>query len=159
MAENSRREQIIVAIKGLIEGVEGIATVERMLPNEEDLRNYAPTQFPLVGILGSLPAPLDEAHHGGNRVGAIGPIRSEMQVALYFVDAPGADYDEKISYWADELWAAVYSSQDLGLTDSDGRKYVLKVTVDPEISTGIDPPYIAFMLNAKIRYMHSVSGI
>lgn len=154
MAENSKREQIITKLVENLKALPDIRTVERNHPSFEELKQFAPTQFPVIGVLGGLPSPLLEANHRGGRVGPIGPIRSDMIVQLQFVACVNQDYDKWISYYLDEIWAAVYGDPKLG-----GKNWVDKITIEPDIQTGFDPPYIVFFCDVTVTYIHDTTGV
>lgn len=154
MADGSKRELIITNIETALKALTGIKTVKREHPSVKELQSFAATQFPFVGIIGSLPKPVTENHHGGGVPGRIKAIKSELYVRLYFVASVNGDYDKKISYYADMLWAKIYEDQTRG-----GYNWVLSTTVDPETSIAIEPPYIAFYMDVKVVYIHDTSGI
>lgn len=154
MADNSKREQIIEKIVSNIEAIEDVRTVKREHPSFDDLKQFAPTQFPVVGVLGGLPKPDQDKHYGTNSIGRVGHVKSVLNVELQFVHYAQTDFDKKISYYLDELWAAIHADLTLG-----GKKWILGITVDPDIQTGIEPPYIAFFMDVSIRYFHDISGI
>ena len=58
MAENSKRELIILELISNLEDISSINAVERIRPSFADLGNFADTQLPLVAVVGKLPKPV-----------------------------------------------------------------------------------------------------
>ena len=62
LAENSKREQIILQLISELEEIESIATVIRRMQRYADLQAFAVTQFPVIAVVGRLPIPEGAKH-------------------------------------------------------------------------------------------------
>ena len=79
MADNSKREQIILANKVLLETVSSITTVKRTLQSHSDLQEFAGPQFPLCAIVGRLPDPQEKK---SGRDVVVDQLISELKIAI-----------------------------------------------------------------------------
>lgn len=150
MAENSKREQIIVADKTIIEAVNSIKTVKRTVQNYDDLKLISSKQFPLCAVVGRMPVP---KVHRNSRC-TIDQIISTLKVDIftYLQQNVESEIDTDISNIADDLYAALYTDQHRGglVTKSE-----VQIHEDHEYW----PPYAAFKITVKHEYVHGTEGI
>lgn len=150
MAIDSIREQILVHLKALVEGLSSIKTVTRTKQSYAGLEEFAITQLPLVAVVGRLPQPVE---HINRRVpGGVDLIVSALPVEFYVYSTDNENPDTLISNLADDLWALLYADQTLG---GLAISVLLKFSEDPQSW----PPYIAFRITATIKYKHTIGGI
>lgn len=152
MAANSKRENILVAFKALLEGLPSVKKVDRRQPTSpEDLRRVAGTQMPMVAMIGGVPQPKE--HISGRGPGGVDVVISNLSVALFVYFMDNATADSTLSDIMDDVWAKVYSDQTLGF------KYVTQITISPNTEVAVWEPYVAFSMNIKITYHHTTGGI
>lgn len=152
MGTNSRREQILVALKALLETLPSIKKVSRRQPTSpEDLRRIAGTQMPYIAMIGGVPQPKE--HMSGRHAGGVDAVISDLSVNLfcYFMDNTTAD--STLSDIMDDVWAMVYTDQTLGF------KFVTSTTLMPQAQVAVWEPYVAFSMITKITYHHTTGGI
>jgi hypothetical protein len=150
MADGSKRELILENIATVLSAVSGMGKVERRHPEFRELQQFANTQLPYCGILGSLPDPKDEIYRGGQA--KIIQFDSVLYADILFFAMEPENPDKKISYWADEIWAALYAD----ITRGGNATYT---KIKPQIETGYQHPYIVFWMTAECRYLHDSTGI
>lgn len=149
MADNSIREQIIQNIITTMEGINGIKTVVRENPATfNDLKAKPATDLPFISIVGALPSPIKYYYKGSSA----GAVQSELFVTCTFFGLENNNPDEKISYWLDEIWQAVNADRKRG-----GLAENTEVT--PAFGSGVDLPYIAFFVDIKVTYRHTLEQI
>ena len=152
MATNSRREQILVALKALLETLPSIKKVDRRQPTSpEDLRRVAGTQMPMIAMIGGVPQPKE--HKSGRGPGGVDVVISDMDVALFTYFQANVDADETLSDIMDDVWAMVYSNQTLGF------EFVGGMTLAPNTSVAVWEPFVAFSMVVKVNYFHTTGGI
>lgn len=152
MAENSKREQILEAIRLLFEDLDSIKTVQRVRPSFADLGNFASTQLPVMALVGGLPKPQEK--WSGRVQGTVDKFRSKLVCEIYLYALANVDPDTTVSDLADDIWATLYSKPNLDLPNT-----VLGVEIEPTISVGHFDPYIVFKMDAHINYLHGIGGI
>jgi hypothetical protein len=150
MAENSKREQIILKVVGLLEKLTSIKTVVRTKQSYSDLQNFALPQLPVAAVVGNLPVPKEKL--SARRIGNVDTIISELTVRVLVYGQNNENPDGDISKLADDIWAKLYSNQTL-----DGMTLGMLLTVeeDPEYWA----PYYAFQITCKLTYQHDTGGI
>ena len=152
MAANSKREQILVAFKAILEGLPSIKKVDRRQPTSpEDLSRIAGTQMPFVAMIGGVPQPVE--HFSGRMPGGVDVVVSDLNVALFVYFMDNASADSTLSNILDDVWTKVYSNQTLGF------KFVTGITISPITEVAVWEPYVAFSMNVKITYHHTTGGI
>ena len=152
MATNSRREQILVAYKALLDELTSIKKVDRRQPTSpEDLSRIAGTQMPFIAMIGGVPQP--QEHINSRMPGGVDVMISELQVKLFVYFMDNATADTTLSDILDDVWVKTYSDQTLGL------RFVQKMLIDPNTDVAVWDPYVAFSLVVSIFYKHSVGGI
>ena len=151
MAENSKREQIIVADLAIVKAVNSIKTTERTVPEFETIKNAAVTQFPMCVVVGRMPVPKNA--HRATRC-RIDQITSELKVDVfcYLQQNVESKIDTDISNLADDLYAALYTDQLRG-------GLTTKTEVKPEEGTGYWPPLAVFKIIVTHEYVHGTEGI
>jgi hypothetical protein len=149
MAENSKREQIILADIAILEGMSQIKTVKRTLQSHSDLQEFAGTQLPVAAVVGKLPVPVN---HKTGRDGQVDMIISNLAVELYVYFQENVSADKEISDLLDDLWAALYSDPTRG-----GLCMLTTLTANPNYESW--PPYVAFQVSCEHKYQHSIGGI
>lgn len=152
MAANSKREQILVAFKSLLEGLPSVKKVDRRQPTSpEDLRRIAGTQMPFIAMIGGVPQPVE--HVSGRGPGGVDVVVSNLDVALFIYYMDNTTADSTLSNIMDDVWAKVYSDQTLGF------RFVTGTTISPNTEVAVWEPYVAFSMNTKITYHHTTGGI
>jgi len=151
MAENSKREQIIMADYALVSAVSSIKAVQRVMPAFAELENFAQTQFPVCAIVGRLPVPLEKR---STREINVDQIISEIKVDVftYLQERAGQNVDTEISNIADDLWAALYNDQARG-------GLVIDTIIQINEKVNVWNPFAAFQITAIHKYVHYTGGI
>lgn len=149
MAANSKREQIIIRNKTIIESLGGVAHTERTVLQYSQLEDFASTQFPCVAIVGRIPVPV-EKHT--NRTGDVDLIISQLKVDLYCYLIANEDTDPAISSLMDDLWVALYADQ---------RRGGLTISTEIKLEENHEywAPFAAFKMTVLHRYKHGPGGI
>lgn len=150
MAENSKREQIILRVIAELEEIPSIRTVVRKLPENSDLKTFALTQFPVIAVVGKLPIPAE--HISGRRPARADVMVSKLTVDLYVYFQERESPDSMISNLADDLWVKLNEDQTKnGLVIST----ILRMTENPEYWD----PFVAFRFSCEFKYIHTTGGI
>lgn len=149
MAANSKREQIIVADKALVETVPGLKSVLRVQQSKSDLDCFAQTQFPVAAVVGRLPVPQEKRQ---GRTPDTDQIISELKVDVFVYLQVNADVDTEISDLADGLFGALYLDQQRG-------KLCIETAVKINEKTNVWAPFAAFQITAVHKYVHGIGGI
>lgn len=150
MGTNSKREQIIKAVKAELEDVASIRTVQRKLPTYEDLKNFAITQMPVVAMVSGLPVPVP--HPNYRVVGGRDLFVSEITIGLYCYFQERTDPDTELSNLLDDIWAELYSDPTKG-------GLVIETTLKPHMHQDFWDPFYAFKVDLILKYSHSTGGI
>lgn len=152
MATNSRREQILLAFKIILESMASIKKVERRQPTSPaDLKRVAGTQMPFLSMIGGVPQPKE--HRSGRKSGSADIVISELSVNLYIYFMDNDNADSTLSDILDDVWTGVWKNQTLGF------KFVHKISVSPNTEVAVWDPYVAFSMVVKITYNHTTKGI
>lgn len=150
MANDSKREQIILHVISEIEEIDSIKTVVRKMQAHSDLQEFAVTQFPVVAVVGRLPVPAE--HVAGRGAGRADRMISELAVDLYIYFQDVVSPDSTVSCLADDLWAKIN-------VDQTKNKLVistlLRMTENPEYWA----PFVAFKMSCNFKYVHTIGGI
>lgn len=152
MADNSRREQILLALKTLLESLPSIKKVERRQPTSPaDLKLIAGTQMPFLAMIGGVPQPKE--HKSSQMPGGVDVVISELKANLfiYFMDNDSAD--STLSDILDDVWTKTWSNQTLGF------KFVHGISISPNTEVAVWEPYVAFSIVMTITYNHTTKGI
>jgi hypothetical protein len=158
VAENSKRERVLVALVAVVDAITSLNSTSREQPADpKELASIPITKLPMAVITAGLPVP-DE--NDMQRPGAgLGSARSTMDVNIivygqYGVAGAGAQNpDTVISNIADDLWRALQATPNLGF------KWVSKMNVRPTPTKAVFRPYFAFSMTAAITYVHDKGGI
>jgi hypothetical protein len=151
MAANSKREQLLVAMVALGNGLTAINTVKRIQPTGlTELKAYTGPQLPLAVILGGMPIPNPKLSQQTRRMDK---AISDLAVDFFIYALDNTTPDSTISTLADDLWVALWADV------TQGFKWVIGTKVEPEPGTGIWPPYCGFNMRATITYKHGTGGI
>lgn len=150
MAANSKREQIIEAVKAELETIGSISTVVRKLPTYKDLENFALTQLPVIALVGGLPVPVP--HSVGRRVAGRDVFVSNLSIELFCYFQDNTSPDTTLSSILDDVWAKLYSDPTKG-------GLAIETTLTPDAYQDFWDPFYAFKLNATIQYSHLKGGI
>jgi len=158
VAENSKRERILVKVVALVDGIAAINYTTREQPADpKELTNYPVTRFPMAAITGGLPVPVerDSQRPGGQLMKAVSNMGIDIVVyGQYGVTGAGAQNpDTIISNLADELWRVLQAEPTLGF------KWVLGLDISPQPVKAVFRPYFAFSFTATITYVHDKGGI
>lgn len=152
MAANSKREQILLALKVLLEGLSSIKAVDRKQPTSpDDLSRIAGTQMPFCSMIGGIPQPKE--HISSRMPGGVDVVISELPVKLFIYFMDNVTADSTLSDIMDDVWAVIYGNQTLGF------KFVQKILIDPNSDVVVWDPYVAFSMLVTITYNHAIGGI
>ena len=154
MAANSKREQIIVYAKTLIEGVSSIKTVVRVKQVYSDLQQFSLEQLPIAAIVAGLPVPTEKV--SGRGPSNVELIISELTLKIVVYAQDNENPDTTVSTLSDDIWAKLYSDQQFG-NGQDGLILGHRLIFDTEPQFW--EPYVAFQLNCVTRYKHLKGGI
>jgi hypothetical protein len=150
MAENSKRERIILGVVALLEQLACIKTVVRTKQSYSQLQQFALTQLPVAAVVANLPIPKEKI--SSRRIGNVDTIISELTVRVLVYGQDNVNPDKQISLIADDVWNKLYSNQTLnGLVLGT----LLTIEEDPEYWE----PYYAFQITCKLNYQHDTGGI
>lgn len=155
MAENSKREQILEAMKGRLLQMQWPKAVKRSRPSFDKLKTIPGTQFPFVGLTGQLPSAVgsskvDRRNAYASYTTFISTLRCE--IVVYEMVYNDDEYDKLISNRADDIWAMIY-------TDPSFGNICLSCLIEPEVVVGYWDPYLAFKFTVVVTYQHGTGGI
>lgn len=137
LTEN-KRENIILRVIAIIEGIDGIVTVNRTIPSLQEYFAMPESMCPYVAVVSKLPIPRDyEVISCPNEVFAI-----EMNIEIWFFGYDNEMPDSGISFWHNEICQALYTNPTLG-------GLIEGITIMPESDKNISMPNYAFLLNLK----------
>lgn len=154
MTTTSKREQIIEYAVSLIDELDSIKTVERVMQNYSDLENFADTQIPVAAVVGGLPIPVPKMSSKG--MSDVDLIISDMVIKIRVYGLDRVNPDTLVSNLADDVWAKLYSDQQFG----EGRAgLILGLTLAFDGDPQYWEPYVAFQTNCTVRYKHNRGGI
>jgi len=156
MAENSRRELMLIEVVDTIEELSSIREVKRTRIGFNDLGMYSGEQLPLVAVVGKLPKPTPK--RSGRAPGISDKFVSDLGVELTCYAMDNVNPDSTVSNLADDLWAKIYSNPTL-VTDDYSDGLAIQLDVEPEIQVGIWDPYVVFKMNCVYKYIHGTGGI
>ena len=150
MAENSKRERIIVADQTIVESVASITTVGRTVLQYAKLQEYSSKQFPVCAVVGRMPVP---TVHRSTRC-SVDQIVSELKVDVftYLQQNVESKIDTDISNISDDLFAALYTDQQRG-------GLVVKSEVQIHEEHEYWTPFAAFKITIVHQYVHGTEGI
>lgn len=153
MATLTKREQIILVDKALVETVSFIKTVKRSMMKYEDLQKFASTQIPVAAVVGRLPEP-EEYHYSGRKREIIGQIQSKLVVDIfvYFQNTTVDTMDTEVSEYANDLFVALF-----GNPSRDSLCLETTVEIVPDYLYW--DPYVAFRMKVNHSYIHTTGGI
>lgn len=160
MAEDSLREQIIVANLDKLKELITIKTFQRVRPAFNDLGNFSGEQFPVIATHAGLPKPVEKV--SSREPGRVDLFRSELLISLFCYAMENVDPDTKISDLADDIWAKLYEDVTLeafGTNPHTNQGLTLGLAISPEVQTGIWDPYIVFRMDCTYTYVHGTGGI
>lgn len=151
MAENSKRERIILADISLIEELvpDTFKTVSRQLQSYSDLQEFAVTQLPVVAVVGRMPVPVNHKYTGSGQVDF---HVSRLRVDFFCYIQDNVNPDVTVSNLLDDLWAKLYSNP-----TRNNLCMHTELTADEDLSYW--KPYVAFLVSAFHTYQHTTEGI
>ena len=141
MADNSKREQIIVAVKAELEAIAAIKTVIRKLPTKEELDQFAGPQLPVIALVAGLPKPI--SHKVGRLPAGKDVFISRLKLSLFVYFQDNVTPDVTLSSLLDDIWVALYSDPAKG-------GLVIVTELDPEISQDFWDRYILMPIFTNI---------
>lgn len=150
MAENSKRELIILRIIEELESVIWVKQVKRVRPTMAELMNYAGTALPLITVEAKLPVPIEKK--SSRRPGILDVFLSKLPVEIFCYILENENPDSIISNYLDDLWVKMYED-----VLKDGL--CLTTIVTPQVETLSLAPYTAFGIEVTLTYLHTTSGI
>jgi hypothetical protein len=148
----STREAIAEHVKELVEALPDFQKVVRRVPAYEELRAFAITEFPVVGIQAGLPVPAEKA---SARVQAQKDlITSDLEVAVYcyLMDSDDDTADTAVSTYLNTLWRTLYADRTFG-------NRVLDMRLAPAAEVSRWAPFVAFKLSCLVRYLHTIGEV
>ena len=151
MAVNSKRERVLNTVKDNLDQLPSISTVQRVRPQFADLEGIAATQLPMIAVVGKLPKPVEK--RSARVQGDVDKFVSELGVELYCYLLANVEPDSAISDIADDIWKKLWESPTLGF------KWVLELSVTPEVQVGMWDPYAVFKIDCQYKYVHDTGGI
>lgn len=150
MAENSKREQIILHIIEKLGEIKSIKTVLRKMQSYSDLEQFALPQFPVAAVVGRLPVPIEK--RSGRTSGGVELIKSSLKTDIFVYIQDNVDPDSSLSNVADDVWAKLYADQ-----VKDGL--VISTILELDENHGYWEPFVAFRLIDNSIYVHDTGGI
>jgi hypothetical protein len=151
VAENSKRERILLSVVAALESLTSIKMVKRVQPTTlDDIRKYAATQMPLISVIGGVPQPVE--HKSSRRPGGVDVIISDLEVELFIYFMDMHEPDSTLSLLLDDIWTRLYTDQTF-----DGLS--IGLSINPRVSIASFEPYVAFSILLTIRYIHTTGGI
>lgn len=150
MAENSKREGLILRVIEELGTITWVSHIRRVRPTMEELTNYPGTMLPLLTVEAGLPVPVEKK---SSRVpGKVDVFRSDLSVDIFCYALENETPDVVISNYLDDIWAKMYE---------DGTKngMCLSTTVTPRAEKLVFLPYTAFSVNVILNYLHTTNGI
>lgn len=150
MADDSKREQIILRVIEEVKGLESIKSVVRKLQAYSDLGEFAITQLPVVAVVGRLPVP--DAHVSGRYKVRVDTVISELVVDLYVYFQNRDNPDSMLSSLVDDLWSKLNEDQ---AKNNLVISTLLRMTENPEYWD----PFVAFKVSCDFKYIHTMGGI
>lgn len=150
MAENSKRELLILKVIEELDSVEWVKTIERVRPTMVELENYPNTMLPMVAVEGGLPVPVEKK--SSMRPGGVDIIVSKLTLKLFCYILDNVTPDSTISNYLDDIWAKMYEDPLKG-------NLSIETTVEPHSETLVFSPYTAFSVNVTVVYLHDTNGI
>jgi hypothetical protein len=153
MAENSKREQIILAVVAELMTLSSVDSdsIKRRIPSYEELMRFALPQLPVIAVVGGLPKPVD---HKTTRIKGITKdiFISDLTISLFTYFQDHVDPDSKLSNLLDDIWAKLYADQTKG-------GLVVNTTLSPNVSQDYWDPFYAFKVDVVLQYTHDIGGI
>jgi len=150
MAENSKREQIILYVVNLLKEISSIGTVVRKMQAYSDLESFALPQFPVAAVVGRLPVPGPKV--SGRKPGGVEIIQSSLAVDIFVYIQDNVNPDTAISTIADDIWVKLYADQTKG-------NLVISTTLELDENHAYWEPFVAFKLTDNSIYVHDTGGI
>lgn len=150
MANDSKREQIILQVVKEVEELESIKSVVRKLQAYSDLKEFAITQLPVVTVVGRLPVP--DEHVSGRYKVRVDMVVSKLIVDLYVYFQDRNNPDSMLSSLANDLWCKLHEDQ---TKNNLVISTLLQMTEDPEYWD----PFVAFKVSCEFKYIHGMGGI
>lgn len=149
----SKREQIILADKAIVDGVSFIKTSKRIMMKYEELENFALTQIPVAAVVGKLPKPQQYLKSGRKRE-IVDQIHSRLvtDVYVYFQCTDVENMDTEVSTYANAMFAALFA-------DGTRGGLCLETLVDIEPEYLYWDPFVAFKVKVSHLYVHNTGGI
>jgi hypothetical protein len=153
MADNSKRERIIVYVVDLLETLASINTVVRVKQTYQELENFSGPQMPVAAVVGRLPVPSTSGMqtHISRRT-SVDIIISDLAIDVFVYGQDNVAPDTLVSNLADDLWALLYQDQKMG-----GLVVETRLILDEE--NEFWHPYVAFKLTVQVKYKHDTGGI
>lgn len=153
MANNSKRERLLLAVVAALEGMANIKSVVRRRPTLEQLEGTAQTELPKIAVTAGLPVP-NPHWNERQKTRLRDQFLSDLvvEVVLYDLLYDDDQYDTRISSLADDLWSTLNSDQGWG-------KLAVSTAVAPDADVGVWDPYLAFKMKLTIQYIHGIGGI
>ena len=153
MADNSKRERIIVYVVDKLETLATIKTVKRTKQSYGELEDFAGPQLPVAAVVGRMPTESSSGYktHTSQR-SCVDIIISDLAVDVFVYAQEAETPDTLISNLADDLWALLYADQKMG-----GLVIATKLALEED--TAYWHPYLAFKITVNVQYKHDTGGI
>lgn len=149
MSTNSKRENILSTVETALHDLEWVRAIKRQKLTLAQLKEFATTQLPLIGMLGDLPDPRENKRSRGVSDAFI----SDMSISLVCYGLDNETPDTKISNYLDDLWRILFA------INYPRACKVISVDVRPSVQPAIWSPYFAFAIKYVVTYAHDKGGI
>lgn len=150
MSASSKRERIIVDVVNTLADLSWVKRMERQKLTLDELKNFATTQLPLIGVIGSLPNPRENTRSARK---VPDTFISDLGIDIICYGLDNVNPDSTISNYFDDIWKVLFA---LEFNSSLG---VITVDVKPTAQQAMWKPYFAFVLKYVVTYSHTKGGI
>lgn len=149
MAANSKREQITQAVIAAAKGVDWCQSVHRHLLDYDEIRELPTTQLPCITVMAYLPQVTQVRNTFGKS-----DYTSTLKISVVGYGRTSVNHDERISEYADDLFAALFADNRLGNLVTS-----LNPATAEEPSTLVEEDIFAFRMELTATYQHDNTGI
>lgn len=153
MATNSIREQIILQVKTVLEGVSAVNLVRRkVIASLTELHEIPFPSFPVVCISAGLPVPLNGAYVKLREIGDFAKVRSLLSINLRTYGIDRESPDTAISSLAEDIWDALYADPTVNSKAEGVRVIPIKDVLFIE-------PFYRFDMIYEVEYIHDTDNL
>lgn len=148
MASNSIAERIFDFVVATLDALPAVKKVADDIPTEAVLKKVPSTQLPYVAVVSKLPRPKTDGHATTTPNAR---VQSELPLTLYCYFQAKQDPSRDAIRLTDDIWAGL-------LADISCGGLAMDVTVIPD-SVGYIHPFVAMIIEVKVRYLHNGNSI